>query len=334
MPATLGWCNLAAMLGSRHELWIVAVFATSLIACAAPEPESEVGGGGWSATSSGDERKQAGGVAAAPRSGAENASDSELVLTGSRISKSRFSDGDQAQDDSASEPAPMRSATARARGGYVSNDELYAQAPQPSQSSAPPAPAEPATDREVVSDGRSGPLLIYEARIGMAVYKVEEIQRQAIAIATELGGFLAEQADQQAVVLRVPAARFDAALARIEALGQVFERYVKAEDVSDQFRDLSLRLRNAEAMRDRLIQLLAKANDVKSSLEVEHELDRLLERIEMLKGQLKSLGDRIAYSTITVQFRAKREETLNPEFRLPFLWLERIGLQHLLRFDE
>ena len=83
MPATLGWCNLAAMRGSRHRLWIVAVFAGSLIACAASEPESEVGGGGWSGASSGDESEQSGGVVAERRSAA-NESDDELVVTGSR----------------------------------------------------------------------------------------------------------------------------------------------------------------------------------------------------------------------------------------------------------
>lgn len=323
------------MRGARHELWVIGVLAATLLACAsAPEPDREVSGG-WSEPTSGDE------------SVPEPASGSGMVTTGAMVAMAS-APAISEQEEAPAEPAPMRSATARAPGGYDFVDEragaggvppaapprLYAQAQPVSKGKEEQAPGDAATNPEVASDGRSGQLLIYEANLGMAVYQVEEIQRQAIAIATELGGFLAEQSDKQVLVVRVPAAQFETALKRIEALGQVFQRYVKAQDVTDQYRDISLRLRNAEAMRDRLIELLAKANDVKSSLEVEHELDRLLERIELLKGQLKSLGDRIAFSTITVQFRPKREETLNPEFRLPFIWLQQLGLQHLLRFDE
>ena len=68
-------------------------------------------------------------------------------------------------------------------------------------------------------------------------------------------------------------------------------------------------------MRDRLVKLFDKAPDVRQSLEVEHELDRITERIELLKGQLKSIGDGIAFSTITIRFRAKRDEVISPEFR-------------------
>ena len=123
------------------------------------------------------------------------------------------------------------------------------------------------------------------------------------------------------LVVRVPAQQFYAALDKLETLGQVSDRYVRAQDVTDAFRDLEMRLRNAEAVRDRLVKLLDKAPDVPQSLEVERELDRITERIELLKGQLKSMGDRIAFSTITIRFQAKRDEVINPEFQLPFEWL-------------
>ena len=167
----------------------------------------------------------------------------------------------------------------------------------------------------------------------MAVYKVEQIQAQVLASTRELGGHLSEHVDRTRLVLRVPAARFDQALARIEGLGDTTHRFVRALDVTAASRDLEMRLRNAEAVRDRLLKLLDKAPDVKQSLAVEAELDRVAERIEQMKGQLKLMSDQIAFSTIMINFTVKRSETVGSDFELPFPWLRTLGLQHLLSFQ-
>ena len=188
------------------------------------------------------------------------------------------------------------------------------------------------TQAEVASDGRAGPLLIYEAELHMAVYRVDEIQTKATAIARELGGYLSEHVDRSRLVLRVPADKWESALSRIEALGEVSRRFARALDVTAEFRDLQMRLRNAEAMRDRLLKLLDKADSVKASLEVERELDRVSERIERMKGELKLMGDRLAFSSITLHFTVKHREVVESTFELPFPFLQTLGLQDLLRF--
>lgn len=203
---------------------------------------------------------------------------------------------------------------------------LYAQA-----STAAPAAAEPAP-APVASDGRSGPLLIYQAELHMAVYKIEQIQQQAIAAVRELGGYVSEHTDRRRVVLRIPAGKFYTLLERVETLGEITHRFVRAQDVTARFRDLEMRLRNAEAVRDRILKLLEKAPDVKQSLLVEAELDRISERIEQMKGELKLMGDLIAYSTITIQFALKQTEHVESDFELPFPWLKSLGLQHLMSF--
>lgn len=223
----------------------------------------------------------------------------------------------------APEEAPAAPSTAVAARAAVP-EPMYAQASRP----APAGAAQPA---QVASDAHAGPLLIYEAELHMAVYKVESVQEQAIVAVRELGGYLSEHTDRTRLVLRVPAAQFDKLVARIEALGEVSHRFVRALDVTAQFRDLEMRLRNAEAVRDRLLKLLDKAPDVPQSLKVEQELDRVSERIEQMKGQLKLLSDQLAFSTITIQFSVKRTEVIADDFELPFEWLRTLGLQHLMR---
>ncbi len=187
-----------------------------------------------------------------------------------------------------------------------------------------------APDERSATDATQGPLLIYQAVLHLAVYQVQDNQRAVVTIAREMDGFLSQQSDT-IVVIRVPARRFQEALGRIEALGDVLHRNIQATDVSEEFRDTQIRLRNLEQVRDRLAALLAQARTVEESLQIERELERLTTEIESMKGRLRFLEDRIAFSTITVNFSPREQETLQGElFNLPFDFLYNLGLRTLL----
>ena len=212
---------------------------------------------------------------------------------------------------------------------------LYAEAETAEPATTPDGSEGPTADSETASatdTPTAGPLLIYTAELNLAVHEVREHMNEVIAVADDVGGFLASQ-DQAVVVIRVPASRFRETLNRIEALGDVLNRQIAAQDVSDQVRDIRIRLRNAIQMRDRLAELLERAETVPESLTIERELERLTESIELLRGQLRVLEDRVAYSTITVRFQPIRQDREVPRerFRLPFPWLNDLGLHRLMR---
>lgn len=192
--------------------------------------------------------------------------------------------------------------------------------------------AAPAEVLARIEPGRRHPLLIYSAELRLGVYEPEAAAEAASSIARGLGGFLAYRGDH-ALTLRVPAGRFQMALERIEDLGEVLGRSVRSLDVTEEFRDLTARLRNAEAVRAQLVRLLERARDVKAALAVQAELAKVTETIERLKGRLRFLEDRIAYSTITVRFRPRAQPPIDSPttFRLPFLWLDNVGLRTLLQ---
>lgn len=176
-------------------------------------------------------------------------------------------------------------------------------------------------------------MLIYTAAITMAVYQVEPGLEAVERIAREVGGYLAQRSDT-AITIRVPRARFDEALHRVEASGDVLHREVSAEDVTDQYVEVETRLKNARAMRDRLEQLLARAG-VKEAIDIEKELGRVTGEIESMEGRLKVLRDKIAYSTITVTFEARGSGAVRDmPLRLPFPWLSTLGLPRLLSLQE
>ncbi|MCS6901863.1 MAG: DUF4349 domain-containing protein [Polyangiaceae bacterium] len=177
--------------------------------------------------------------------------------------------------------------------------------------------------------GQRSPILIYTANFQMAVFEVANSLAEVERIAREVGGFVTKRTDRQ-ITARVPAARFYETVGRLEKLGDVIQRDVTAQDVTEEYLDTEVRLRNARAMRDRLEQLLAKANTVQDSLMIERELNRIAAEIERMEGRLKFLRDRAAYSTITVSFDPKQVVTPPPAVRLPFPWLTSHSLARLL----
>ena len=175
-------------------------------------------------------------------------------------------------------------------------------------------------------------MLIYTARVTMAVYQVEQGLVAVEKIARDNGGYLALKRDKE-IVIRVPRNRFEPALAQIDKIGDVLHRDVQAQDVTDEFVDTEIRIKNGRAMQARLKILLDKAN-VKEALEIEKEMRRVTEELELLEGKLKLLKDKIAYSTITVAFEPRGSTIQATRIKLPFPWLQQLGLPTLLQLSE
>jgi hypothetical protein len=195
----------------------------------------------------------------------------------------------------------------------------------PKPVSAAATPVEPARGRT--------PVLIYTANLTMAVFEVQPGLEAVESAARELGGFLAKQSNNT-IVVRVPAARFHEALGRLEKLGDVTNRHIEAQDVTQEYLDLELRIKSARSVRERLEQLLSRAVKVEDSIAIEKELERVMSEIERMEGRLKYLRDQAQYSTITVRFDSRAKELVAKDtFKLPFPWLEQLGLGRLLELQ-
>jgi len=105
--------------------------------------------------------------------------------------------------------------------------------------------------------------------------------------------------------LRIPADNFNQFLSELDSdnFGQVLSRSVSAQDVTEEYMDLDIRLRNLLAQEERYRELLHKAEEVEEILQIEKELTRVRTDIERLQGRQKYLDNQINYSTITVDFR-------------------------------
>lgn len=200
----------------------------------------------------------------------------------------------------------------------------------------PPAPASGAgwirlaSDREPASQGDKR-IVIYTAQYRIVVQEIEAAIDAMERLAEAQGGYVQSISGNQ-IVIRVPVAKYQAAVAEVESLGNVARRDLQATDVTEEYVDLQARLKNSMAVRTRLEALLAKAKDVEAALAVEKELNRVGEEIERLQAKLEVLKNRVAYSTITADFeRVYRAAPLPQQFKLPFNWLKELDPSRLTR---
>jgi hypothetical protein len=150
--------------------------------------------------------------------------------------------------------------------------------------------------------------LILTANISMRASDPWAVADSARSIAAGLGGDLlglsqggSGENRSATLTIRVPSTRFDDALTALKKLdGEVITSNVSAKDVTDQLVDLQARLTAAQALEQRYLQILTQAKTVDEILRVESTLANTRTQIEQLKAQQKSLGDQVAFSTITL----------------------------------
>lgn len=206
--------------------------------------------------------------------------------------------------------------------------------------SSGPASSNPATEPTPTSNKHESPnlkaaqrLLIYTATLQVSVSKPDDALHFCQDLALKRGGYVLSR-HGTSVQIRVPSAVFFDAIGEIEKLGKVSEHDIRAEDVSERFHDLELRLKNAHAVRERISQLLNRGVGIKDALTIESELSRLSEEIEVMEGQLRRMKELTSYSTIEASFAVqevvKAVEAKATPVNLPFAWLDRLSVQKLM----
>ena len=151
-----------------------------------------------------------------------------------------------------------------------------------------------------------GPSVIKTADLSIRVAK-GTFGRQfgkATRVAGTYGGYVATstvengRSESGYMTIRVPADRFELALADLRALGHVDRASVSGQDVTAKFVDLAARLRNARDKVAVLRRLLSKAPTIAATLRVSNALSNAELDVEELQGQLRVLSNRTDLGTI------------------------------------
>lgn len=171
----------------------------------------------------------------------------------------------------------------------------------PVATSVPAVPSQPdaATPSLLI---RTGDAMLEVSKVDPAIVKVREL-------AGRVGGYITntsttggrDQVRAAMLELRVPAARYDETLAGLAGIGRVEATQTNAQDVGEEFVDITARVDNARKLEARLADLLSKrTGKLEEVLAVERELARVRTEIDQMEGRLRYLKNRVALSTLTV----------------------------------
>ncbi|MDW8326400.1 MAG: DUF4349 domain-containing protein [Anaerolineales bacterium] len=168
-----------------------------------------------------------------------------------------------------------------------------------------------AESRPEAADDR---LVIKNANLTLIVKDTQESLQAITAMVTGLGGFVVSSNTYQTrtgtqgnkvlqgtISFRVPAERFDEALAQLRRMAvEVDSESITGEDVTAQYTDLESQLRNLEAAEAQLQEIMREAKDTEDVLNVFNQLTSIRGQIEQVKGQMKYFRESAAMSLINV----------------------------------
>ncbi len=105
------------------------------------------------------------------------------------------------------------------------------------------------------------------------------------------------------LTIRVPADNFNKLLNdATEGVDRFESKEIHVKDVTEEFVDISARLKTKKELENRFLGLLKQANTVSEILEIEKQIAELRSDIESVEGRLKYLESRVSLATLNITF--------------------------------
>ena len=159
------------------------------------------------------------------------------------------------------------------------------------------------------SDSQSERMLIKRGYLTIEVDNIEKSVEDTLKLIKLEKGYTEDKSIEEKsafLLLRVPSKNLNSTINKLSSIGNVTNKSVSAEDVTEQYVDTEARMKNKVVLRDRLKQLLNKAKDVKDILAIEKELNRIQGDIDSMQALLKSMKKKGDYATLSVNFKHKK----------------------------
>jgi hypothetical protein len=152
--------------------------------------------------------------------------------------------------------------------------------------------------------------IVYTAQVSLEVKDVPTAVDTLKTIAAGQGGYLASssvttqgETRSAKVVLRVPAAAFENALADVKAAGSVQSVSQSGEDVTAEYVDLNAQKTSYQNQLTQYNELMKKSVKVEDIITVQEQIDRVQTSLDRLEGRLRVLNNRTDLSTVTVSLK-------------------------------
>lgn len=157
--------------------------------------------------------------------------------------------------------------------------------------------------------------VIYTADLRMQVKDFANARNTIDKLITNSGGFLLSFTEDQSsnemsgsFKIKVPANGFNTFIDAIDKMpDKKLSKSINGEDVTEEYADLTARLKAKEVAEARLLAFMESAKTSKDLVAFSNELAQVQEDIERIKGRMRYIDQNVQYSTINI----KMYQTLN-----------------------
>jgi hypothetical protein len=166
----------------------------------------------------------------------------------------------------------------------------------------------------------TGRKLIRTVTMELQTLEFDTFTAEIDAMVTEFGGYvqsssfngnsLYSTSDRNAgYTLRIPADKLDSLLERIGGMANVTYQNEETQDVTLDYIDIEAHKESLQTEYDRLLELLAMAENVDAIVTLEARLSEVRYQIESYESQLRLYDNQVDYSTVYLTVREVKRET-------------------------
>ena len=247
------------------------------------------------------------GIACSAASSEEDLADTELTMEDA-YDEDVYFDDDAYEEEYAAEPAFGRDSDAAASPPFGVQSEPLISTTDRAESAAGDGLS--ASDGGFTDARPPGPaqsrLIVRIVDMSIEVDGIADGMEAVGALAVRRGGWVVSQMRPTlyhgSISIRVPSAQLDDAVQEISALGlDVISFSSRSQDVTEEYIDVQSRIDNLTVTLGALRALLDTGGELEDILEVQREITRVSEEIEVLEGRKRYLEQTSAMSLITVQ---------------------------------
>lgn len=145
--------------------------------------------------------------------------------------------------------------------------------------------------------------IIKTGSLSFEVKNLSETEDMISAWIEDFGGYVSNTWSNRNsinITAKVPAEKFEDAMAGSGNFGILLSRSISTEDVSENYYDLETRLETRRVLQEKLENYLANAKNISELLEIERQLNDVTSELESMEKQFRRLSNQIDFSTISI----------------------------------
>ncbi|UFK97333.1 DUF4349 domain-containing protein [Kaistella faecalis] len=158
--------------------------------------------------------------------------------------------------------------------------------------------------KKIIKNGEMG---LAVANINEAKSKVDGILKKQNAYTQSETFSNTETSEDLNLVIRVPHENFDQLISSFaDGIGAVEYKNISSEDVTEEYTDVAIKLENKRIYLEKYRNLLKNAATTKDMLEIQENIRKLEDEIDVAEGRLRFIDDRVNYSTLRLSLSKEK----------------------------